>query len=77
MSPRSRILVRIGSIIDCSNDFGPMYKLHNQWIMQTQIGVVPARVPITITPEELSYSFKPLESIANGGLYRSDIILQY
>lgn len=77
MSPRSRILVKIGSIIDCSNDFGPMYKLHNQWVMQTQIGVVPARTPITIAPEELIYSFEPLESIANGGLYRSDIILQY
>lgn len=77
MTPRSRILIRNGQLIPCSSEIGPMYNLNGRWIVQIKSRVVPSISPQTIKIEPIEYKFEPLESLANGGLYTPDTILEY
>lgn len=77
MTPRTRILVRVGTIVECASDLGPQFLLNGRWVTPTSTGLMTVREPIIITPEPLSYEFERLDDLAANGLYTSDTIQKY
>lgn len=77
MLPRTRILVKVGSIVECASDLGPQYLLNGRWVTPTSVGLMAVKNPVVITPSPLSYEFEQLEDLASNGLYTSETILKY
>lgn len=74
---RTRLLLSTGTIVGCSYDVGPTFRIGEQWVIQTKEGVIRTKEPQTIQYEPLKYVFEPLETLANGGLYTSETLLEY
>lgn len=77
MMPRTRILVPVGSIVECAADLGPQFLLNGRWVTPTSMGLMTVRNPLVITSEPLDYEFEQLENLASNGLYTSETILKY
>lgn len=73
MSPRSRILVKVGTQVQCSNILHNMYRLNNEWFMRMKGGVLIQGTP----PSEVSlkpateWLYRPLNNV-DGGLYSTE-----
>lgn len=77
MTPRSRILIEVGSPLPCLPDLLPKYFLNENWYVKTDHGLIETRPPHAIAPNKLSYKFRELSGITGGGLYRTDMIMKY
>lgn len=74
---RTKLLLNTGTIVGCSYDVGPTFRIGEQWVIQTKEGVIRTKEPQTIQYEPLKYIFEPLETLASGGLYTSETLLEY
>ncbi|QBK47214.1 putative glycoprotein 2 [Anopheles marajoara virus] len=77
VSPRSRILIPVGTKLDCLPDMMPKYNIDGKWYHTTVHGLMQSPAPHTISPEPIDYTFEPLAGIGNGGLYSSAMIEKY
>lgn len=77
MSPRSRILIDVGTPLQCLPDLLPKFFLNGNWYVKTDHGLIETKQPHAISPDPLTYEFRELSGIASGGLYRTDMILKY
>nr|AWW13462.1 putative glycoprotein [Aedes anphevirus] len=77
MTPRSRILINVGTPLKCLPDLLPKYYLNENWYVKTDHGLIETKPPQTIAPNTLAYEFRELSVISGGGLYRADIIQKY
>lgn len=75
LTPRSRILISVGTPLPCLPDLLPKYFLNDNWYVRTSHGLITVPSPNVITPDVLSYEFRELSGIT--GLYRADMIRQY
>uniref|UniRef100_A0AB38ZNQ9 Glycoprotein 2 n=1 Tax=Madalivirus amazonaense TaxID=2956148 RepID=A0AB38ZNQ9_9MONO len=77
MAPRSRILIPVGTKLECLPDMMPKYNIDGKWYHTTTHGLMQSPSPRTISPEPIDYEFEPLTGISEGGLYSSEIIEKY
>lgn len=77
MTPRTRILTDVGTIVDCTTDLGTRFKLNGRWITLTFGGMLSVEGPKIITPDPLSYEFETMEEMISGGLYTKEVIQSY
>lgn len=77
MTPRSRILINVGTPLQCLLDLLPKYYLNENWYVKTDHGLIETRPPHSIAPNAIEYEFRELSGISGGGLYRADIIQKY
>lgn len=77
MTPRSRILMEIGTVVECATDVGPQFKTANRWITMVSHGLISVEKPNIITPDPITYHFETLEDMLTGGLYTKETIANY
>lgn len=77
LTPRSRILISVGTPLPCLPDLLPKYFLNDNWYVRTSHGLITVPHPNVITPDVLEYEFRELSGITGGGLYRTEMIKQY
>lgn len=77
MSPRSRILVNIGTMIDCLPDMPPLYLLGEDWYQISSRGLIRHSKPATMQQDDVNYEFSVLSGLGNGGLYNDETIALY
>lgn len=77
MLPRSRVLIDVGTPVECLPDLLPKFFIDNTWLVKTAHGLVDVSAPHTISPEPLHYQFKELAGLSGGGLYSTEIIKKY
>lgn len=77
MTPRTRVLIRHGTKVECASDIGPQFMLNGRWVTPTSTGLMSVKLPFVISPDPLQYEFEQLDDIANNGLYSSETILKY
>lgn len=58
VTPRTRVLVRKGTIVECASDLGPQFLLNGRWVTPTSTGLMSIKPPLIITPEPLEYEFE-------------------
>ncbi|AOR51373.1 putative glycoprotein [Bolahun virus] len=76
MSPRSRILLKVGTPVDCLADMRPKYRLNDKWFYNTPDGLSETIPPKTISVEPLNFEF--VDSIkVREGMYDSDLVEKY
>lgn len=76
-TPRSRIIIDVGSPIPCLPDLLSKFFLNDMWYVRTDRGLIDVVPPQTIKPEDASYQFKELKGITGGGLYKAEMIRKY
>lgn len=74
MSPRSRLLTSIGTLLDCSPGVPSMFKLHDKRVTQSAEGLVEVKSPQKITDSVFEYEFTDLIDITKGGIYTPESI---
>lgn len=77
MSPRSRILVNIGTQIDCLPDMPPLYLLGEDWYQISSRGLIRHSKPATMQQDDVNYEFVILSGLGTGGLYNDETIALY
>nr|QEM39175.1 glycoprotein [Guadeloupe mosquito mononega-like virus] len=77
LSPRTKILLRMGTIIDCFPDLGSQFKISNKWVTMTSAGLMAVPRPQVITPEPLNYEFEEMKDLSSGGLYTAETLWKY
>lgn len=77
MTPRSRILIPVGTPVDCLPDMMPKFKVGPAWYHISPHGLMRSPDPQTIVPDSFEYHFVELKGITQGGLYSSAIIEKY
>lgn len=77
MMARTRLLMEIGTIIECSSDLGAQYKLGSRWVTMVQSGLISVERPNVISPDPISYEFEGIEDMMIGGLYTKETITKY
>ena len=72
--PRSKILTKIGTLIDCSNVMDIKYKLNNNWYTLSN-GLISTQHPNIISVNDgLEWTFKEIKDLAATGIYtQSDL----
>ncbi|AOR51379.1 putative glycoprotein [Gambie virus] len=76
MSPRSRILLKIGTPVDCLADMRPKFKLQEGWYYSSPDGLSETIPPRTISVDPIEFEF--LDSIkVREGMYDSDLVEKY
>lgn len=76
MSPRSRILLNVGSPVDCLADMRPKYKIQGSWFYSSPDGLSETVSPGTITVDSLEYDFKDISN-ARQGMYDAELLEKY
>lgn len=77
MTPRTRILTDIGTLVDCATELGTRFKIHDKWVTLAFGGLLSIQWPEIIAPDPLSYKFEEIEDMVTGGLYTKDTIERY
>lgn len=77
MSPKTRIMIKFGSLVSCLPDLAPRFFVDGNWVSRTKHGLMRVNTPITMTHTNIHYSFSELKSLARGGLYSSETIQSY
>lgn len=76
MSPRSRILLEVGSPVECLADMRPKFKIQDGWFYASPDGLSETVPPNTITVEPLEFEFRD-NSHAREGIYDSELLEKY
>lgn len=76
MSPRTRMLIPVGTPVECLPGVAPLFQLNDNWYKKTQYGLERVESPHLISPDVLSYRFEEMSSASNG-LYSYDLIKKY
>lgn len=77
MSPRSRILIDVGTQIECLLDMPSLFLFGNDWYQMTPRGLIRSESPSYMGNYQVDYEFKILEGLSSGGLYSDATITQY
>nr|UUG74113.1 MAG: glycoprotein [XiangYun mono-chu-like virus 8] len=77
MMARTRLLMKIGTIVECSSDLGARYKFGTRWVTMVHSGLLSVEKPNTISPDPISYEFEGIEEMMIGGLYTKETISKY
>lgn len=78
MSPRDKVLLDVGTPIECLPDLLPkFFFIDNAWYIKTAHGLVETPSPHTMAPDSLKYSFRELTGLTSDGLYSTEIIKKY
>jgi hypothetical protein len=72
MTPRSRVLVDIGTKVECSNTLHNMYKINDAWYIRAKGVLISTKEPFEVSLKPTtSWEYKPLDNL-DGGLYSSE-----
>jgi hypothetical protein len=73
LTPRTRVLTTIGTIVECSG-LSPTFKIGEAWVIQTSTGLSHVKDPDTFKLTELDYKFESLDNLASSGIYTDSAI---
>jgi hypothetical protein len=78
MSPRSRLVVPEGTIVDCEDFFPPIYKIGASWysLNHGRLTAVSAPIDMEISKVE-DWAFVPIKNLASKGIYSPEDIAIY
>lgn len=78
LTPRSRLLVQIGTEISCDDYFKPMFYIDRHWYTRQNGKFVEAVAPATMRIEKFhEWKVKSISGIAHKGIYSSEDIQSY
>lgn len=74
LTPRSRILTRIGTEIQCTPGMHPSFKIMGGWYTPGSHGLVETPAPNVMTVDIQDYKFSPMVGLAEGGIYSNEAL---
>lgn len=74
LSPRSRILMRVGTEIHCTPGMHPAFKIMGGWYTPGEHGLVEVPSPNVMTVDVQDYKFSPMVGLAEGGIYSTEAL---
>lgn len=78
LTPRSRLLVKVGTQLSCDDFFRPMFYVNKQWFTRHNGNFIQAISPIMMKIEKFhDWKINSLTGIAHKGIYSSEDIQNY
>ncbi|CRK88243.1 CLUMA_CG002024, isoform A [Clunio marinus] len=78
LSPRSRLIIDIGTEISCDDFFQPLFNFGNEWYSRVNGKFIQAQAPQSIKVETIKkWTFEPLSGISHKGIYSKEDIENY